>query len=159
VMRAYRVSPAGFVPYVTAKLLVFASLSTVYGLALVICTIGVHVDFLRLTFLLLLCCGFMTLLGLGISSFFRSVSDWFVPGVSALAVNMLALVPYRLSGGFSPLFSILPGYTAVFGVHEILFPSEAGVSFFETFGILCVETLFCFLFALWSVRRNSARER
>ncbi len=159
IMRSIRISPSGVFPYVLSKTVVFTILSTVYGLLLVLFTIGTASNFIALTVLLLLSCGFMTLLGLGIASFFRSISDWFVPGVIALSINMMALIPYQLSGSFSPLFSILPGYTVIFGIHEILFHSGNAPLFMKTTAILLAEFAVCLLFAWWSVKRNSVKEK
>ena len=157
-VRAYRVSPSGLGNYVLSKTLVFTIMSMIYGLVMTAATIGFSVNYARLSAVLFSACALMTLLGLGIAAFFRNISEWFVPGVLVLAVNMLALLPYRIPAYSARILTFLPGYTVIFGVNEILFPTGK-VGFFPPLMLtLSIQTVLAALFALWSARRNMMKE-
>jgi hypothetical protein len=157
-MRAYRVSPSGLVNYVVSKTLVFTMMSTVYGLLMVLLTIGPGANFLALAPALFLACAVMTTLGLAIAVFFTNISEWFAPGVLALSINMVSIVPYQIPTFQAGWLTYLPGYHVIFGVTEILFPTgKVGFAgpMYTTLGIWFAAAA---AFALYAVNRNVMRE-
>ena len=157
-LRAYRVTPAGIGPYIAAKALVFTVLGTGYGLVMVLATRGFDADYAALSLTLLLSCGLMTVLGLGIAVFFRNISEWFVPGVVALSINMLSVIPYQIPTYRAEWLTRLPGYIVIFGVTEMLYPTgrtDYAVPMYLTLGAWLVGAT---LFAIWAVSRNIMKE-
>lgn len=157
-VRAYRVTPAGLTTYVVSKTLVFTLMSTVYGLLLVLFTFGIGVDYGSLLAILFPACALMTLLGLGIAAFFRNISEWFVPGVLILGINMLSIIPYQMPTYSAKFLTYLPGYIVIFGISEVLLPTgKTGflVPILITLGLQLAVTV---VFTLWSVRRNIMKE-
>lgn len=157
-IRAYRISPSGLFNYVVSKTLVFTILSMVYGLVMVAVTLGFDVNYLRLAGLLVVSCALMTLLGLGIAVFFENLSQWFVPGVVLLGVNMLALIPYEIPAYNVPALRFLPGYNVIFGASEILFPTGKTDFMGPIMLRLGVGLAVAAVFAAWAVRRKMLKE-
>lgn len=157
-MRAYRVSPSGLLNYALSKTLVFTLMSTFYGLLMVLLTIGPGADFLSLTPVLFLACGVMTALGLGIAVFFNNISEWFAPGVLALSINMISIIPYQIPTFKAGLLTYLPGYHVIFGVTEILYPTGKSNFAGPMYITLAVWFAVSALFAIWAVNKNVMRE-
>ena len=156
-IRAYRVTPSGVGNYVISKIAVFTIISTAYGIVMVASTLGVG-SILQLLPVLLLSTALMSALGLGVSVFFKNISEWFVPGVLALSVNMLAILPYQIPTFSARWLTFLPGYAVIFGATEILFPtgkSDFAGSMYLTLGVWFVVAI---LFAALAVRRNVMKE-
>ena len=157
-IRSYRVSPSGLGNYVVSKTLVFTLLSMIYGLVMTTATIGFRVNYAALAAVLFLSCALMTLLGLGIAAFFNNISEWFVPGVLVLAVNMLSILPYQIPTYSAKFLTFLPGYSVIFGVSEILFPTGKEGFLPPLLLILTVQLVLFAVFALWAVRRKMMKE-
>jgi hypothetical protein len=157
-IRAYRVSPGGLLPYVASKVLVFSLMSTAYGLIMVLMTLGFAADYLLLAPVLFLSCLFMTALGLGVAVHFKNISEWFVPGVLILAVNMLSILPYQLPGYSNPAISVLPGYQMIYAMTEILYPSGRSGYLAGTYGYLAVYLAVAALVDLPSVKARMMKE-
>jgi ABC-2 type transport system permease protein/fluoroquinolone transport system permease protein len=157
-IKAYRVSPSGLANYVISKTLVFTLLSVAYGIVMVITTIGFGADFASLSLVLLVSCSLMTLLGLGVAVFFENLSQWFVPGVLLLSINMLAIIPFQIPTYSLPGLGILPGYNVIFAAREILFPTGKEAFLGPVMLRLAIGTALCGGFAAWAVRRKMLRE-
>lgn len=155
---AYRVTPAGLLNYVVSKTLVFSIMSSVYGVILVLATVGFTGAVLRILPLLLLACSMMTLLGLAIAVFFKNISEWFVPGVVVLALNMLAILPYQIPTFSARVLTWLPGYAVIFSATEILFPSGKGGTLGEAYLTLAIWFAAAAAVALPAVNRAMMKE-
>ncbi len=156
-IRAYRVTPSGLANYVISKVAVFTILSTLYGLVMVVATIGPRA-LGQLLPVLLISTALMSALGLGVAVFFKNISEWFVTGVVALSINMLAILPYQIPTFSARWLTFLPGYAVIFGATEILFPTgEVGFAqpMYLTLGVWLVAAL---VFAAVAVRRSIMRE-
>ena len=157
-IRSYRVSPSGLSSYVFSKTLVFTLVSTAYGLIMTAATVGIRINLAVLTAVLLVSCAMMTLLGLGIAAFFNNISEWFITGVLVLAVNMLSILPYQIPTYSAGALTFLPGYSVIFGVREILFPTGKEGFLSPVMLTLGIELVIFAAFALWAVRRRMMKE-
>ena len=89
--------------------------------------VGFGANYLNLAILVALASILMTLVGMIVAVFFRSLSEWFFPGALLLIVNMLPVVSYA-APVFSPKFiTLIPSYPLIFAVNNILFaPTKQG---------------------------------
>jgi hypothetical protein len=127
-IRAFRVSPAGTWSYLLSKVTLWVLLTVLYGTLLLLVTRGPGLArWLSLLALVGLSGLFMTLVGLAVSVFFRSISEWFFVGVGILVLNMLPQVSY-LHPSFSPAWlTWLPSYPLLFALRDLLFrPGSPG---------------------------------
>ena len=125
-IQLYRVSPGGAAAYVGSKLIVGLSLTLLNLLVLVGLAYPRGLAEPWLYALVLLTCGGMTLLGIGLAVPFRSFAQYFYPlalvGLLAAAPMFLALNPS------APLEWTwwLPTYHVLFGGEALLFEAGAG---------------------------------
>lgn len=120
-LRAYRVTPAGALPYILSKVLLFAALSIVYGVIPVLYGFGLGVDYLALLALLALSSALMTLFSLLVAAFYRDLTEWFFVGVAILLVNALPMLSYALPAFAPRWLTLLPSYAGVFAARDVLF--------------------------------------
>lgn len=140
-VRAYRVSPGGVLEYILSKAVVNLILALVYGGLVVLFTMGLKVNYLALFSVIVLANFLMTLIGLSISVFFRSLQEFLFVGVAILAITALPMISY-LTPSFAPKFiTWLPSFPVLFGIREILFPSGK-VGFIASLNwVLLVESI------------------
>lgn len=123
VNRAYRVSPAGTASYILARAAVFTLLGLVYGLLMIISTIGLQLNYPALLLTIALGCFLYTCLGLVVAVFFNNISEWLFVGIALLMINMTPVISYGWPS-FAPAWvTFLPSYPIIFGLREILFPT------------------------------------
>lgn len=125
-IQLYRVSPGGAAAYVGSKLIVGLGLTSINLVVLVGLAYPRGLAEPWLYALVLLTCGGMTLLGIGLAVLFRSFAQYFYPlacvGLLAAAPMFLALEPS------APLDWTwwLPTYHVLFGGEALLFEAGAG---------------------------------
>lgn len=139
-IRFFRIGPGTSLDYVASKLTVNLGLSLLNLLILV--GLGAPRALLEpgLIPLVLLTCAGMTLLGMGLAVFFRSIAQFFFP---LAAVGLLGAMPMYLV--FTPTPALdwtawLPTYHVLFGAEAIMFGGEPAV--------IRAALLFCCSFAL-----------
>ena len=130
VIRAYRVSPATTLGFCLNKVLLWTAISTIYGLILSLATANFGINYLQLAALLITASFFYSSLGLIIAVFFRNLSDWFIPGVGVLVVNMLPLLGLAVdsgNGSDSPLWmQMIPGFHSLSQFRMIFTQGQMG---------------------------------
>ncbi len=155
-IRAYRVSPGGTGAYILSKTLVFIVLGTLYGCGLVLSTMGLSVNYGVLVPLTALGVGLYTLIGISVASFFKDLSEWFLPGVLLLMLNMMPVVSL-LFPTFSPRWlTYIPSYPVTFALSEVLFPS--GKPLLPLVGVLGGETVAAYVICVFLTERNLMKE-
>ena len=126
-IRAIRVSPAGTLNYILSKTILYALISLGYGAIATVVAVGFGANYLHLAVLVALASILMTLVGMIVAIFFKSLSEWFFPGALLLIINMMPVVSYA-----APVFSpkwirLIPSYPLIFAVNDILFvPDKQG---------------------------------
>lgn len=128
-IRAHRVTPGGTLRYVAAKVLLWTVLTILYGVLLLLLTVGWTLSMLSWAAMLLL----FTVAGLFISGagffvalFFSNISGWFLPGISVLLLSQLPIVSY-LFPTFSPTWiTWFPTYRLLYAVRDILTVGPVG---------------------------------
>lgn len=122
-VRAYRVTPAGPWPYIISKVAVNLALSLVYGVPVVLFTLGPTPALPAVIGLVALASLLMTLFGLFLSSFFNGLSDFLY--VLLLVVFMFGMpaASYFFPAFKLPLSELVPSYPLLFGVRELAFPT------------------------------------
>ncbi|OHD54676.1 MAG: hypothetical protein A2Y33_02530 [Spirochaetes bacterium GWF1_51_8] len=151
-IRAYRVSPGGVCAYVLSKTLVWVVLSVLYGIVLLLATVGFGIDYLAAAMLLTAGSLLMTLFGMAVAVFFSSISEWFFIGVAILVINMLPQVSF-LYPVFAPAWiTLLPSYPMIFAARDIVFGQPAGSAFWSVIGLLAAESAVMLAAALVLVR-------
>ena len=126
-IRAYRVTPGGSLVYIASKLTVNLGLSLLNLLILVglaapwaLAKPGVHL-------LVLLTCAGMTLLGIGLAAFFRTIAQFFYP---LALVGLLGAAPMYTAMAPSPALDWtfwLPTYHVLFGAEALMFDTDPTV--------------------------------
>jgi len=155
-IRAFRVTPGNAFIYISSRTLAFFLIGLLYGLILVLFTIGIKVNFLSL--LLVTVFGFVlyTLIGMIIAAFFNDISEWFFIGIAALFVNMAPAFSHEFPS-FSPgWISWFPSYQVLFCYDEIFFPS--GKSLLAPIMILAVEMIAAYVLCHIIVKRKLMKE-
>ena len=118
-VRAYRVSPGTTLAYTLSKISVWVLISLIYAGVLAAATVTAGFSYSQMFGIVFAVSLLLTSLGLIIAVFFNSMSDWFVPGVAVLVLNMLPAISLS-AGGFNPLWlKIIPGYHAVKAFDEL----------------------------------------
>ncbi|TVQ21757.1 MAG: hypothetical protein EA383_16635 [Spirochaetaceae bacterium] len=129
-IRAYRVTPGGTGRYLTAKMLLWTGLTILYGVVLLLCTVGFGLSpasWAAMLLLLLVAGLFISAFGLFVALFFSSINGWFLPGISLLLVSQLPIVSY-LFPTFSPSWiTWFPTYRLLYAVRDILTIGPAGL--------------------------------
>ncbi|MFO7566120.1 MAG: ABC transporter permease subunit [Enhygromyxa sp.] len=139
-VRVFRVGPGTGLDYVASKLSVNLGLSLLNLLILVGLGAPWALAEPGLIPLVLLTCAGMTLLGMGLAVFFRSIAQFFFP---LAAVGLLGAMPMYLVFTPAPALAwtaCLPTYHVLFGAEAIMFSGEQAV--------IRAAFSFCSLFAL-----------
>lgn len=129
-IRAYRVTPGGTGTYVAAKMLLWTLLTILYGVVLLLLTVGLSLSLLAWASMILLFTFaglFISAFGLLVALFFSDINGWFLPGVSILLVSQLPIVSY-LFPTFSPgWITWFPTYRLLYAVRDILTIGPSGL--------------------------------
>lgn len=127
-IRAYRISPAGTVVYVTAKVLLFSIFGTVYSILMAVMIAGFGFKWGGFILLAFLSGALFTLLGLAITVFFKDMSSWFSVSVLVLTINILTKFSFS-SPSFSPgWIRLIPSYPVLFAFEDLLFGGGRGIA-------------------------------
>lgn len=127
-VRAYRISPGGIARWISAKLLLWTALSLAY----VVLMLAMSLSFGHFALHLLVALPgalLMTELGLAVAVWFNSISEWFLPGVAILIVNMIPMFAGQNIGeplGVAP--RIIPGALALAGFRAAASGDSAGAA-------------------------------
>lgn len=149
-IRAYRVSPAGALQYVTAKTLLFSIIGTLYSLIMAVLVVGFQFNWGGFILLAFLSGALFTLMGISITVFFHDMSSWFSVSILVLALNMLTMVGY-MSPSFSPVWMrVIPSWTVIFAFEELLFGLGRGIG--GTLALVLTETAVLFVLSCYLVR-------
>jgi ABC-2 type transport system permease protein/fluoroquinolone transport system permease protein len=155
-IRAYRVSPGGASAYVISKTLVFSLVGTLYGCGLLLATMGTAVNYGVIVPLLALGAGVYTLVGISVASFFEDLSEWFLPAVLLLVLNMIPAIS-MVFPVFSPgWLQFIPSYPVTAAIVEVLFPSGRPV--LPMMGTLLAEGVAAYAACAVLTERNLMRE-
>ena len=120
-LRAYRLSPGGQARWIGAKLTLWTGLSVAYAFAL-LGTAALRLDGASLAGIALVTAlggCLMTALGLAISACFQNLSQWFIPGVGVLLVNMLPLA-FQGATNTPVWLWLIPGWPALQAYGQLL---------------------------------------
>lgn len=131
-VRAYRMSPGGQARWIGAKLLLWTALSFLY----VVMMLALSLSFRHWGLYLLVALPgalLMTELGLAVAVWYRSISEWFLPGVAVLSINMVpmfagARAGARLGGLTGAAMWIIPGKPALAGFRAAASGDAAGAA-------------------------------
>ena len=91
---AYRITPGGVVEYILSKALVNVLLALLYGGLIVSFTIGLNVNYINLTLLIVLTNFLMTIIGLFISVFFKNLSEFLFAGLLVIFIFAVPITSY-----------------------------------------------------------------
>ncbi len=157
-IRAFRVSPAGVLEYILSKASVNVLMGLVYGLLIVIFTMGFNVNFLNLLVLIILASFLMTLAGLFLSVFFNNISEFIFVALGVVLLTMLPAISYMYPS-FAPAFvTWIPSYPVVFGMREIIFPTGKAGFMAPLVQVLLVENALLLGLSYWAVQRKMMKE-
>ncbi len=150
-IKAYRVSPAGTLEYVTAKTILFGTIGTVYALLMAVFIIGFQFSWSGFILMAFVSSSLFTLLGLSITVFFQDISSWFSLSVSFLALNMLTMVSYS-SPSFSPAWiRVIPSWHMLFAFEKLMFGTGSGIE--STLLLVSAEVAVLFVLACFLVKK------
>lgn len=151
-IRAYRISPAGTLQYVTAKTILFGTVGTLYSLLMAVLVVGFQFNWGGFILLAFLSSALFTLMGISITVFFHDMSSWFSVSILVLALNMMTMVGYS-SPSFSPAWMrAIPSWPVIFAFEELLFGLGKGVG--STLVLVFTETSVLFILSCYLVRRR-----
>jgi len=127
-IRAYRISPSSTAIYILSKTLVFVVIGLVYGLSLVMLTMGFTVNYLIIGLIIVLGSILYSFLGAIVAVFFNNISEWFVIGTGLLMLNMSPVLSH-LYPTFSPrIVTMMPSYSILFIFNETMFPTGKSIT-------------------------------
>ncbi len=130
-IRAYRVTPGGTGRYLAAKMLLWTGLTILYGVVLLLCTVGSGLSpaaWAAMLLLLLVAGVFISAFGLFVALFFTSINGWFLPGISLLLVSQLPIVSYLFPTFSPPWITWFPTYRLLYAVRDILTVGPVGLT-------------------------------
>lgn len=128
VLKAYRISPGGTMPYILSKTLLFSVVGTLYASLMTLFTIGFSLNWGEFVLLSFLGCALYTLLGLSLAVFFKDMSSWFFSAVLILSLNLLPSVSYSVPS-FSPAWlQYIPSYPILFSYSQVLFQTGKSIA-------------------------------
>ncbi len=157
-IQAFRVSPGSVWTYLLSKTALWMALTMVYGALLLLITRGPRVRWGPLLALLAVSGLFMTLLGLLVSVFFRSISEWFFAGVGILLLNMLPQISYLHPSFSPPWITWIPSYPVLFAVRDLLFRPQASARFAAALARSAAAAAILLPAALLAVHRRLMKE-
>lgn len=157
-IKAYRVSPSGIWIYMASKLIIAVLMGLIYGFILIVFTIGFNVNYLYLFIILFLSCLLLSIMGLAISVFFNSLSDWVFGFLGVMIVLVLPMISYFNPAFSSPLINWIPAYPIIFGVREIVFPTGKDSMVLTIFLILAIECVIFFIISYFTVKKKLMKE-
>ncbi|MFP4363467.1 MAG: ABC transporter permease [Spirochaetia bacterium] len=157
-IRAYRVSPGGTLAYIASKSTVNLVLALIYGGLMLLTCIGQPVDIFRLAVLLLLASLLMTLLGIALSVWFRSISEFFFVAIAVLVITSLPIASYFFPSFAPALITWLPSYPVIFGVREAIFGTGNTGYFLPLVQLLVIENIAVGTAAFFAVKMRLMKE-
>lgn len=156
-IRAYRVSSSGTVLYILSKTVVFTLMAILYGVVTTVTTVGFNIDFLAVLLLIILTSIFITLLGLLVSIFFNSISEFLPVAMGVVLILQLPITSYIVPA-FAPAFlKWIPTYPVLFGFREALFSTGKQNYLFPFLIILIAEIAVVFTVCCFAVRKRLIR--
>jgi ABC-2 type transport system permease protein/fluoroquinolone transport system permease protein len=156
--RAYRVTPAGTALYIASKTLVFITKGFVYSLVLLLLTIGPKVNFLLLFPVLALGISLFSFIGMGLATFYKSLSEWMLIGMAVIIISALPIFSIMIPT-FSPFYiEWMPSFPVLFSFREILFPSGMDLSrqIFNLIGLNIIAYILCHLIVSKKLMKEGA---
>jgi len=155
-IKAYRVSPGGTSIYIISKAAVFALVGLLYGLLMVLPTIGFSFSFPALFAVLFFGSLIYTFLGLAVASFFKNISEWLFIGIGMLMINMAPVISYGWPSFAPRWLTYIPSYPIIFGLREILFPTGRPLE--QLFILLPAAAVAAYLVCYLAVKNKLMRE-
>ena len=153
-IRAYRVSPGGTLVFILSKVILYDTISLIYGLVVALAAFGTAPNYLHLALMILGASTLMTLLGLAIAVFFTNISEWFFAGAMLLVVAMMPTLSYAMPI-FTPAFiTWIPTYRIIFGFRDILFGMGSLATLNQTFLILGIALVASFAICYLAVDKR-----
>lgn len=129
VVKAMRVAPMGVFRYIFAKVILFSAVGAIYGTLMCVLTIGFEINWVLFLAITITGTTVFTLLGLGLTSFFKDMSSWFFAMSLILSINMLPSLSYS-SPSFSPAFlDFIPSHALLFAYDGAIFGGSVYVLF------------------------------
>lgn len=157
-IRAYRVSPAETWPYILSKITANVLLSMLYGVLLIVFTLGVRPELPAVLLLVALASLLMTAAGLAMGVFFRSLSEFVYVMAAVMAVLSLPMVSYFLPSFRAAFFPFIPTYPLMFGIRELVFSTGKTGFFLPMVLILAAEVLAMTMLTRIAVERKLMKE-
>lgn len=122
-LRAYRVTPGSAYEYIASKTLINILMAVAFGLILTVAVMGVNVSFIPLLAIFILGSTLITLLGLWVSTYFRDLESFIFVALGVMMIFGLPMASYFFPAFYLRFFDLIPSYTLMFGIREILFPT------------------------------------
>lgn len=157
-IRAFRITPATTLHYILSKTTVNVCLSLFFALLLMLFTLGTNANYLSAIILIINGCIFMTLLGLAISVFFKSLQEFLFPGILIIIAAGLPLTSY-LTPSFSPWYvKFIPSYYLLFNLREVLLNSGEPLYSAPLYMSPWILIIFTFFVCIWAVNKKLMKE-
>lgn len=153
IARAYRISPGTALEYVLAKTLLFSIIGSLYSLLIAVFTIGFTFNLLPFILLAFTASALFTLIGIAMTVFMRSVSNWLMVLAFVVGINMLAMFSYLFPAAAVDFLKILPAYPIFFAFDNILFGTQS----LKGFGTIALWTAASLLLCLGCVKYRLLR--
>ncbi|MCR4426946.1 MAG: ABC transporter permease [Firmicutes bacterium] len=122
-VRAFRVSPSTTLTYVGSKVAANVIMAVVYGLLVLVFTIGLHPNLPRVMLVVAATRAVMTSLGLVVGTFFGGISDFIYPAILMMLAMGLPVRSYFFPSFRPAWFPLTPSYQLMFTARELLFPT------------------------------------
>jgi hypothetical protein len=152
--RAYQVTPAGTVEYLTAKSLAMGVLALVFTVLLNLLTTGLGGNQPMILVLVLAGAAVTTIFTLIYAALFRNLSQFLGGSILAVFVLTLPAASYFMPAFAPAMVRVLPSYPLIFGLREAYFPSGNPGLITNALGQLGITALVLVPLALWALGRQ-----
>lgn len=157
-IRAFRVTTAGTMRYILAKVLLITVFSAIYAVVMCLFIFGTSINYLLFVLMTVLGSFVMTMIALITCVYFNSLSDYLFVFMGIFVVVSLPVMSYFMPS-FSPaVIRIIPTYPIMFGYREIFFPTGNTAMLGNTFLTLGIEGIVLFVLACFSVKAKLMKE-
>ena len=157
-IKAYRISPGGTIEYIVSKLAVNVALALLSALLIVIGTVGFNAQFGKLMVLIVVSAAILTLLGLGIGVFLKSLSSFIYPALVVASIMSLPMAAYLYPAFNISFIGVITTYPVMFGLREILFPTGRPDFYTSILGVLIPQLVIVVILSYFAVKKRFMQE-
>jgi len=154
VIRAYAVAPVRIWQYLASKMMIVALMGLITSIAVCLALVGLSINYLLLSALVLAFNLFGSALGLFIASFFDSMVKAMGAMYGGMMVLMVGNIAYLVPAFNPPWIRAFPTYPMLFSFRELLLQQGNLTYVYQSLGIFSALTVIVFALATWRFEKT-----